>query len=262
MTLNTTRADFVAGLSAASRGLTTSLKNRDVRQAYIRMVAALMVVSSWLLVSGIWAVIHFTPIADDASLWMTVLMWAMRVAGIVLVALTSPLIALTGINLLVPLLAERLFFSSMTTVAPARAAELAASAGLSFTASTVDALRRLLRFFAQSIAVFVLSFIPVVGSFGGPVAQAYLTSRAMSWELLDPYFDKLQWRYADQRRLVAQRRGAMVGFGLPIAVVMMVPIVGPLVFGLAQAAAAVFVAEVIEATPIASATSTAEPPVP
>jgi len=64
--------------------------------------------------------------------------------------------------------------------------------------------------------------------------------------LLDPYLDKLRLGYADQHAFVAAHRPALVGFGLPLSVLMAVPLVGPLFFGLAQGAAAQLVVEVIE----------------
>jgi len=109
-----------------------------------------------------------------------------------------------------------------------------------------DAAHRLALFFGMSILAFVFSLLPVIGSIGGPVIQTYLTSRSIGWEMLDPYFDKLGWRFDDQRRFVDEHQSHLVGFGLPITLLMMIPIAGPLIFGLAQAAAAVLVGEVLE----------------
>ncbi|MEM6991968.1 MAG: EI24 domain-containing protein [Myxococcota bacterium] len=237
---------FSEGMGAAFRGLGGALSDVEVRTASIRMVGVLFVAITALSVAGIWGVTSLTPIDGDAAWWVIGLYWALRVAGIVLVLFISPIVALTGVNLVFPLLAERLFYSALATVNPARAAELSARPGLPIAQGVADALHRLALFFGLSVLAFLLSLVPVLGSIGGPVVQAYLTSRSIGWEMLDPYFDKLEWRFDDQQRFVARHRSALVGFGLPISLLMMIPIVGPLIFGLAQASAAVLVADVLE----------------
>lgn len=246
MTLKATGKGFSDGVSAAFKGLRGALDDKQVREAYIRMVAALFVVITWLSAMGIWAVIALTAVGDDASWWVIGLYWAMRVAGIILVLYVSPLVSLFVINLVFPLLGERVFYSALATVAPERAAELSQQPGVPLVPAAKDALHRLALFFGLSLLAFVFSLLPVIGSIGGPVLQTYLTSRSIGWEMLDPYFDKLGWRFDDQRRFVDAHRGQLVGFGLPIALLMMIPIVGPLIFGLAQAAAAVLVGDVLE----------------
>ena len=53
-------------------------------------------------------------------------------------------------------------------------------------------------------------------------------------------------RWEAQRDYLQSHRPALIGFGLPWSAVFAIPLVGALVFGLAQAAAAVLVAEVLE----------------
>ncbi len=246
MTIKAMGKGFSEGLSAAFKGLTNALHDKQVREAYIRMVAVLFVVITWLSAMGVWGVLTLVPVDGDASWWVIAGYWALRAAGIVAVLFISPVVALTAVNLVFPLLAERVFYSALATINPERAAELLARPGLTVTEGLADALHRLALFFGMSVLAFLLSLIPVVGSICGPVLQAYLTSRSIGWEMLDPYFDKLGWRFDDQRRFVAEYRGALVGFGLPIALLMMVPILGPMIFGLAQASAAMLVGDVIE----------------
>ena len=235
------------GASAAVRGCGRALANREVLRAYLHMAAALFASITVLTGVGIWALIALTPIGEDAAWWVIALLWAVRVAGGLLVVLVSPIVALTIINLLFPFLGERVFYSALALVDPARAAELRARPGLSFSEGMSDAMHRLALFFGMSVLAFLFSLVPVVGSIGGPVLQTYLTSRAVGWEMLDPYFDKLGMRFDDQRRFFEQHRPALVGFGLPISLLMAIPIVGPLLFGLAQASAALLVGEVLEA---------------
>ena len=246
MTIKAMWTGFSQGFSAAFKGFGSALRDKAVRQAYLQMVAVLIVVITCLTVVGVWGVLSLTTVDGDASWWLIALYWALRVAGIVLVLLVSPLVALTGVNLLFPLLAERVFYSTLATINPARAAELLARPGLPLSQGVADALHRLALFFGLSVLAFVFSLVPVVGSVGGPLVQAYLTSRSIAWEMLDPYFDKLGMRFDEQRHFVDKHRSTLVGFGLPVSLLMMIPIVGPMIFGLAQASAARLVGEVLE----------------
>jgi uncharacterized protein involved in cysteine biosynthesis len=105
---------------------------------------------------------------------------------------------------------------------------------------------RTLSFLVQSIGVFALSFVPLVGAVVAPLLQTWITARALSWELLEPYFDKLALDRRGQARVLDEHRTITVGFAVPFVFVMAVPILGPLVYGLAQGAAALLVAEVLE----------------
>lgn len=254
MTIKAMGQGFSAGISATFRGLGNALQDQEVRLAYLRMVGVLVVIITLLSALGVWGVVALTGVEGDVTWWTLALCWALRIAGIVLVLFVAPIASLAVINQVFPLLAERVFYSALHTVNPERATYLRAQPGLTVSEGLSDAVHRLALFFGLSLVAFVFSLVPVVGSLGGPVAQGYLTSRSLGWEMLDPYFDKLGWRYDDQRKFVDHHRGAMVGFGVPIALLMMIPIVGPLIFGLAQASAALLVADVLEKTPSAPQT--------
>jgi CysZ protein len=109
--------------------------------------------------------------------------------------------------------------------------------------------RRLFYYLGGTLLIFMLACVPLIGAVAGPLAQLWFTARMLSWELLDVYFERRGLDYAGQRALLKAHRGAMFGFGAPWTLVIAVPIVGPLGFGLAQAAAALLVTEVLEAKP-------------
>lgn len=245
--LSQTRTRFMAGASAAWAGMRLSTGSAELRRTYLQLVLVLLVVGAALDVSGIWAVLHYTAIGDDTSWWMTAGLWVARVLGIVAVLLVAPLLALSLVNALFPFLGERVFLAAMRVVSPARAEQLAASPGLPMATSVVIELRRIVAFLGRSVLIFLLSLVPVVGQVLGPVLQGYTSARGLGWELLDPYLDKLRLGYAEQRAFVGRHRAALVGFGLPLSLLMAIPLVGPLLFGLAQGAAAKLVVEVIEA---------------
>lgn len=242
-------SSFAAGLSAVWSGLGLAVRSAQVRRTYVQLVAVLFLAAALLDAAGIWAVLHYTPIDDGTSWWATVGLWVARIVGIVAVLLVAPLVALSLVNLVFPLLGERVFIAALRVVSPARAEQLDALPGTPAATAVVVALLRLLLFFGMSLVAFVVSLVPVVGQVAGPVFQGYLSARGLAWELLDPYLDKLQLGFGEQRAFVAAHRPALVGFGLPLTVLMAIPVVGPLMFGLAQGAAAQLVVEVIEAEP-------------
>jgi CysZ protein len=237
---------FTAGFKAAFGGLRLASQSAELWRTYLQLVLALLVGATVLDVAGIWAVLHFVAV-DDPRWWMVAVMWAVRLVGIVVVLLAAPLVGLALVNLLFPFLGERVFMAAMRVVSPARAEQLAAQPGLPLATGLGIAVVRLLMFVALGIGAFVVSLVPVIGQVLGPVLQGYLGARGLAWELLDPYLDKQQLRLAEQRAFVAAHRPALVGFGLPLMLLMAIPLVGPLMFGLAQGAAAKLVVEVIEA---------------
>lgn len=247
MSLTDTRARFMAGFAAAWSGMRLSTGSAELRRTYLQLVAVLFATATALDVAGVATVLHLTPIGDDTAWWALVLLWVARVVGIVVVLLAAPLLSLALVNVVFPFLGERVFLAAMRVVDPARAEQLAAMPGLPISTGVVIALLRLLMFVGLGLATFVLSLVPVVGQVLGPVLQGYLGARGLAWELLDPYLDKLQLGFAQQRVFVATHRPALVGFGLPLTLLMAIPLVGPLLFGLAQGAAAKLVVDVIEA---------------
>jgi len=246
MSLEDSRARFMAGFSTAWTGMRLSTRSPELRRTYLQLVLVLFVAATVIDVAGIWAVLHFTPIDDDTRWWALLLLWAIRVIGIVVVLLAAPLVALALVNLAFPFLGERVFLAAMRVVAPARAEQLAAEPGLPVSTAVGVAMLRLGIFVATGVGAFLVSLVPVVGQVLGPVLQGYLGARGLAWELLDPYLDKLRLDFAAQRAFVAAHRPALVGFGLPLTLLMAIPLVGPLFFGLAQGAAAQLVVEVIE----------------
>ena len=237
---------LVLGVSTAMRGMKLAASSPEVRTTYLQLVLVLLLVATVLDVFGIWAVWHWTR--GDASdvWWRVVTMVLLRIAGIGIVLLAAPVLALRVVDLVFPLLGERVFLAALRLCAPDRAAQLAAAPGLPIATSIANSIVRTLSFLVQSIGVFALSFVPLVGAVVAPVLQTWITARALAWELLEPYFDKLALDRRGQARVLDEHRTITVGFAAPLVFVMAVPILGPLVFGLAQGAAALLVAEVLE----------------
>lgn len=235
------------GLQLAARGLRIALASPEVRRAYVHLAAVLvaLAVALTVLLGGLlwWMV----PVDGDMS-WTTWLgRWALRVGGSLLALMAAPMLALFVVNLGLPVLADRVFMAGMRAAAPELAARLDRPTGLGFVASSVGNLRRGLRFLGVTIALGALALVPFVGPVLGPPLQLWYAARTLTWELLDPYFERAGHDYPRQRGIVAARRATLAGFGLPWAALMALPLLGPLLFGLAQAAVAALVMEELEA---------------
>lgn len=222
------------------------LESPEIGKTYLQLVAVLFVLAGALDVLGVWSVLRLTPIDGSESWWMLVGLWLLRIAGLLIVVLVAPLLALFITNTAFPMLGERVFLAGVRAIDPARAEQLAALRGLPLSVSVPQNLVRMALFIGLSLVAFLASLIPVVGAVLGPGLQVYFTARALGWELLDPYFEKLEVRFDAQRAFVEQHRKPLVGFALPFSLVMSIPLVGPLLFGVAQAAAGTLVLEVLE----------------
>lgn len=237
---------IVSGVGLALRGLKLALASPELRRVYLQLALTLVVVSLALAGALGWLVWKFVPVPEDMSLLREALMWGLRLAGVFVAMMAAPLLALFVVNIVFPFLGERVFMAGLRVVDPARADELAAAEGLGLSTSVLGSVRRLLYFVGVTIAVFGLTLVPLLGALLGPIAQLWFTARTLSWELLDPYFERRGLAYADQRALLKAQRGTMFGFGAPYTLLLALPIVGPLGFGLAQAAAALLVSEALE----------------
>lgn len=243
---STPRSGLLQGSRAALRGLRFAAAHPEVRAIYRRLML-LIFVMSLILSAGLLVLLwHFTPIAPEAAIWEWLGLWLLRIAGALVILFAAPILALTGINAIFPILAERTFFAALEVLAPARAQALAGGEGLGFTAGLRISLRRLLHFLGVTVVCFAITLIPVIGAVLGPILQISATARALTWELLDPYFDRRRMGYAEQRAYLRAQRGAIVGFGAPLSLLLGLPLLGPLFFGLAQGGVAVLVADVLE----------------
>lgn len=240
---------MVEGVSAAWRGFKLATSNRDVGRTYLLLAAVVFAVALLLDIAGIWTIVHLTAPDGSESWWAAIGLFLLRLAGIGIVLLAAPIIALFAVNTAAPLLGERVFLAGLRAVNPARADELAGLPGLPMRTAIAQNLIRLVLFVGLSIGALAVSFIPVIGSIAGPVLQGYFTARALGWELLDPYFEKLNYKFDAQHDFIKQHRRAMLGFSLPFSFVMAIPLVGPMVFGVAQAATGTLVNDILERPP-------------
>ncbi len=228
---------LLRGARTALSGLRKSLANADVRRAYRRLLVVstlVCLVLAVVMIGGLW---WWTQVPIDAGWWVATGLWVLRLAGTVIALMATPMLGLFTVNIVFPMLAEEVFFAGLRASDPQRAEALEACDGMSITGSLWMTVTRMIYFLGLTFAAVGITLIPVIGAIAGPALQLWGTARVMSWELLDPYFDKRNMKLQAQKEFVQRRQRAMVGFGLPAALVMAIPFAGPLMFGLVQAAA-------------------------
>jgi len=196
-------------------------------------------------VAGIWAVFELWNPIGAATTYASIAYLLLDIAGVILVLLSAPLLAVFVVSIALPMLAERVFLAALATRRPELAERLRAGEGLSFAAATTGNLRRIGRLMIGTAVAFAASFIPVIGFVLGPALQLWFTSRALAWELLDPWFDLQRIPFATQREFVRRHSRMCVGFGAPYALLMAIPVLGPMCFGIAQSGAGLLVADAL-----------------
>jgi hypothetical protein len=160
------------------------------------------------------------------------------------------------------------------------------SDGSTHSESTAQAvsmfLYRFLRKGGISLAVFALSYTPYVGRFVLPAAsfytfnnavglgpasaifgtgiflprkylvvflQSYFSSRTLMRELLEPYFARVHFTKEQKRNWFRSREGVLFGFGLGFYILVRIPLVGVLVYGIAEASTAYLITKITDPPP-------------
>lgn len=135
-----------------------------------------------------------------------------------------------------------------------------------------------------SLAIFALSYVPYVGplvlpaaSFytfrsaagTGPAAllfgagaiglvprkylivflQGYFSSRGLVRQLLEPYFARVHMTSQQRRAWFRSREGILFGFGVGFYILLRIPLVGVLVYGIAEASAAYLITKITDPPP-------------
>lgn len=133
-------------------------------------------------------------------------------------------------------------------------------------------LTRYLRRAGLSLLIYTFSFAPTIGRFVLPAAsfysfnaavgttpaaivfgvgiflprrwmvvflQGYFASRGLTRELLQPYFSRVKFSAAQRRRWFRDREGLLFGFGVGFYLLIKVPLLGVLIYGIAEASTAV-----------------------
>jgi CysZ protein len=236
----TTTQTFMRGVRAALDGVRVALRDPGVRKAYLRVVLGLLLLTLVIDALGLWWLFSFVDPSVAEQAWMGVLFWLLRVVGALLILLIGPMVAILVMNVAFPFFNEPVFMAGLRAQDPERADRVAAGPGMPLAVSAGIAALRLARFVGLTIVFMLIGLVPIIGGIIGMLGQAWLTARTVSWELMDPYFDRLDIRLDGQKEFVARHRDALLGFGFPLWLMLAIPLVGPLLFGWAQGAAGTF----------------------
>ncbi|KAL2751918.1 hypothetical protein ACRALDRAFT_2114717 [Sodiomyces alcalophilus JCM 7366] len=158
--------------------------------------------------------------------------------------------------------------------------------GSTHSTSTAEAISMFVLRFARkgaiSLAVFGLSYLPLVGRFVLPAAsfytfhkavglgpasvifgtglflprrylviflQSYFSSRTLMRELLEPYFSRVRFTKEQKKKWFRSREGLLFGFAVGFYVLVRIPLVGVLVYGIAEASTAYLITKITDPPP-------------
>ncbi|KAI1288812.1 transmembrane protein UsgS [Xylaria venustula] len=147
---------------------------------------------------------------------------------------------------------------------------------------------RFLRKASISLAVFALSYVPYIGKLVLPAAsfytfnkavglgpaavifgtgvflprrylviflQTYFASRSLTRELLEPYFARIHMSKEQKRNWFRSREGLLFGFGVGFYTLLRVPLLGVLIYGIAEASTAYLITKITDPPPPPNATA-------
>ncbi|KAI1002613.1 hypothetical protein K3495_g5588 [Podosphaera aphanis] len=136
-----------------------------------------------------------------------------------------------------------------------------------------------------SFIIFSLSFVPIIGRFVLPAAsfytfqkiiglgpaavifgtgiflprtylviflQSYFASRSLMRELLEPYFCRIRFTKEQKVNWFHDREGLLFGFGVGFYLLLRIPLVGVLIYGIAEASTAYLITKITDPPPIPS----------
>lgn len=135
---------------------------------------------------------------------------------------------------------------------------------------------------AISLAIYILTFIPKVGPFVLPAAsfytfnksvgpvpaaiifasgfllpkhymvtflQTYFSSRSLMSQLLRPYFERIRFTKQQKKIWFIDRSGVLFGFSVAFAIMVKIPLLGVLIYGIAEASTAYLITKITEPPP-------------
>jgi hypothetical protein len=158
--------------------------------------------------------------------------------------------------------------------------------GSTHTTSTAEGISMFLYRFARkagiSLAIFALSYVPYIGRLVLPAAsfytfdkavglgpaaiifgtgiflprrylivflQTYFSSRSLMRELLEPYFARIHMTKEQKKNWFHSREGLLFGFGIGFYTLLRVPLLGVLIYGIAEASTAYLITKVTDPPP-------------
>ena len=100
------------------------------------------------------------------------------------------------------------------------------------------ALRSLVRYLLLAAAVFIASFLPVVGPVIAVLGGGYLAARFAAYDSLDATLSRWGWSYERKQQLLRRRRALCMGLGAFVAVLLVIPVLNAVALPLGAAGGA------------------------
>ncbi|RDW73773.1 putative transmembrane protein UsgS [Coleophoma crateriformis] len=81
------------------------------------------------------------------------------------------------------------------------------------------------------------------------ILQSYFASRSLVRELLEPYFSRIRFSQEEKKRWFRDRQGLLFGFGFCFYIFQRIPLLGVLVYGIAEASTAYLITKITDPPP-------------
>jgi CysZ protein len=112
-----------------------------------------------------------------------------------------------------------------------------------------DSLRLLALSLSVSVPLFFAGFLPVIGQTLVPVLDVAFGAWLIALEVTGIPFNRRGLRLADRRRLLRANRAFVLGFGVPVFLLLMIPLAGVLVIPAAIAGSTILTRHVLTVAP-------------
>jgi CysZ protein len=227
--VRSTGAEFAAGLRLLGRGF--AMYGRNPRLLLLGLVPAVIAFAlfgtAWtflvLYIDDLSAAV--TWFADDWSeAWRSVIRFGAGAGILVLAAFVSAL-TFTALTLLIgdpfyEIISEKI------------EDELGGTPGATnlpwyrtLWPNLADSIRLIALGIAIAVPLFLLGFVPIVGQTVVPVLDAVVGGWLIAVELTGIPFNRRGLRLGDRRKLLRARRAMALGFGVPVFLVLLLPVV-------------------------------------
>ncbi|KPI40282.1 uncharacterized protein AB675_7735 [Cyphellophora attinorum] len=97
-------------------------------------------------------------------------------------------------------------------------------------------------------AVFAIGFV-VPKRYFVQFLQTYFSSRSLMRQLLEPYFHRIRFTKEQKKTWFIDRAGVLFGFSVAFAVMVKIPLLGVLIYGIAEASTAYLITKITEPPP-------------
>jgi CysZ protein len=88
-----------------------------------------------------------------------------------------------------------------------------------------------------AVLLFVLGFVPVIGTIAAMLLGGYFTARGAAYDCYDAVLSRRDLPYDTKTAYLAERRGRTLGLGVAVAGMLLVPVLNLVALGVGAAGA-------------------------